>query len=57
LRLPGLGWANCPILSQPHNVEEEIERANLVAYYRHEDENIIIITAYKSSRIHRYLKQ
>ena len=28
----------------------------LVAYYRHEDENIIIITAYKSSRIHRYLR-
>ncbi|MEM3716457.1 MAG: DUF4258 domain-containing protein [Candidatus Bathyarchaeia archaeon] len=29
----------------------------LVAYYRHEDENIIIITAYKSSRIHGYLRQ
>jgi len=28
----------------------------LVVYYRHEDENIIVITAYKSSRIHKHLK-
>lgn len=52
-------------ITNPDKIErtEEIIRAIrkinhqvLVAYYRLEDENIIIITAYKSSRLNRYLR-
>lgn len=41
-------------------ITKAIKKVNgqvLVAYYRREDENIIVITAYKRSRVHKYLKQ